>query len=337
MPTGSNDTQWGTKANAAFAMLDKCASGVVSVDDTSGDVTLTTENNSPDQARNALVVITGTPGTARTITIPDLAKTAAIYNTSDSAITITAGSGVTVSLPSHQYAQVFGDAAGNVYQLFPVGDLSAVTGTLPVANGGTGVTSLSALATAMGLGTAATQNTGTSGATIPLLNGANTWSAGQTFSSAVTFSTTATFTSAPVFSDAAGTRTALGLGNAAVYSIGTSGGTIPLLNGANTWATTQTFTAAPVFSNAAGTRTALGLGTAATSNTTAFDAAGTAASYYSSAIAASLQRASNLSDLGSASAARSNLGLANGATATITVSTSGPSGTPANGDIWMTY
>ena len=36
----------------------------------------------------------------------------------------------------------------------------------------------------IGLGTAATTNTGTSGATIPLLNGANTWSAAQTFAGA---------------------------------------------------------------------------------------------------------------------------------------------------------
>lgn len=35
--------------------------------------------------------------------------------------------------------------------------------------------------TTLGLGTAATQNTGTSGATLPFLNGTNTWSAGQTF------------------------------------------------------------------------------------------------------------------------------------------------------------
>jgi hypothetical protein len=35
--------------------------------------------------------------------------------------------------------------------------------------------------TTLGLGTAATQNTGTSGANVPLLNGANTWSAQQTF------------------------------------------------------------------------------------------------------------------------------------------------------------
>lgn len=39
----------------------------------------------------------------------------------------------------------------------------------------------------LGLGTAATQNTGTSGANVPLLNGTNTWSAGQTFSTTATF------------------------------------------------------------------------------------------------------------------------------------------------------
>lgn len=37
-----------------------------------------------------------------------------------------------------------------------------------------------------GLGTAATANTGTSGATVPLLNGTNTWSGVQTFSTLVT-------------------------------------------------------------------------------------------------------------------------------------------------------
>lgn len=35
--------------------------------------------------------------------------------------------------------------------------------------------------TALGLGTAATQNTGTSGANVPLLNAANTWASGQVF------------------------------------------------------------------------------------------------------------------------------------------------------------
>lgn len=44
--------------------------------------------------------------------------------------------------------------------------------------------------TNLGLGTSATVNTGTSGATIPLLNGTNTWASAQTFSAAATFSST---------------------------------------------------------------------------------------------------------------------------------------------------
>lgn len=42
--------------------------------------------------------------------------------------------------------------------------------------------------TALGLGTAATQNTGTSGANVPLMNGANTWSASQTYSADIVLS-----------------------------------------------------------------------------------------------------------------------------------------------------
>jgi hypothetical protein len=44
--------------------------------------------------------------------------------------------------------------------------------------------------------------------------------------------------------DAAGARSNLGLGTAAIYAVGTSGGTVPLLNTANTWSQEQTFTSA---------------------------------------------------------------------------------------------
>lgn len=58
--------------------------------------------------------------------------------------------------------------------------------------------------------------------------GAHTWAATQTF------------TVAPVFTDQNGSRTALGLGTAAVQNVGTSGANVPLLNGANTWGAVQT-------------------------------------------------------------------------------------------------
>lgn len=70
-------------------------------------------------------------------------------------------------------------------------------------------------------------------------------------------------------------------------------------------------------------------------NQTSFDAAGAAASAQAAAIAASAQRSANLSDLASASSARNNLGLQNGATTQITISTSGPSGTPGAPALWF--
>lgn len=57
-----------------------------------------------------------------------------------------------------------------------------------------------------------------------------------------TWSGVHTFTLAPVFTDQSGTRTALGL------ALGTSGATVPLLNGANTWSAVQTMGANLLFS-----------------------------------------------------------------------------------------
>ncbi|WP_141694067.1 hypothetical protein [Rhizobium lusitanum] len=57
-----------------------------------------------------------------------------------------------------------------------------VGGVIPISQGGTNAATASAARTNLGLGTAATQNTGTSGANLPFLNGINTWSGTQTFS-----------------------------------------------------------------------------------------------------------------------------------------------------------
>lgn len=50
-----------------------------------------------------------------------------------------------------------------------------------------------------------------------------------------------------------------------------------------------------------------------------------------------LTKSGNLAGIGSASAARGNLGLANGATTAITASTSAPSGAASDGSIWLQY
>lgn len=80
--------------------------------------------------------------------------------------------------------------------------LNAASNLSDLANAATARTSL-------GLGTAATSNLGTSGANVPLLNGANTWSAVQTFTATGQNSFTGTSHAAPATSGTAQTGSGL--------------------------------------------------------------------------------------------------------------------------------
>lgn len=95
-------------------------------------------------------------------------------------------------------------ASGNASNLTNI-PVANATGVLPAANGGagtingalkangSGTVSVAACADLSNDGTACTANTGTSGATVPFLNGNNTWSAGQTVTpSALTIGATIT-------------------------------------------------------------------------------------------------------------------------------------------------
>ncbi len=146
-------------------------------------------------------------------------------------------------------AQTFGTNVG-FYAATPVAQQSGNAVTA-LANYGLVLSATWPTTSITGLGTAATVNTGISGATIPLLNGTNVWSGAQTFGTNVGF-----YATTPVAQQSGNAVTALanyglvlsatwpvasvtGLGTAATVNTGSSGAVIPLLNGTNVWSGAQ--------------------------------------------------------------------------------------------------
>jgi hypothetical protein len=100
---GEQDGLWGqTTNNNLGELIEQAIAGVTAVDVTAGNVTLTSFNGTVDEARNAVLNITGTPGVARNVVIPNQKKTYLVSNASDAAIGIktSAGAAATVSAGS---------------------------------------------------------------------------------------------------------------------------------------------------------------------------------------------------------------------------------------------
>ena len=109
--TGENTNTWGVKLSNTLARIDDAIAGYLAIAIT-GDTTITSanDNTTADQARMASFKFTGTLSATATITIPSVGKLYWIWNgCTGGAITITTGSGNTVTVPAGDIAPVFCD------------------------------------------------------------------------------------------------------------------------------------------------------------------------------------------------------------------------------------
>lgn len=173
--TGSDDT-WGDKLNADMDAIDKALGGNFFVDVT------TDPSISESDATNQWIVLQGTQSANNTVTLPEKARHYFIRNDCSGAFTVTlktaAISAETLLITQDSTLLIWVNSTGDVKLMHELPELHSFSKFL--LNNPDAAT----WRTDLGLGTAATKNTGGSGNVVPLLDGANTWSAAQAISTA---------------------------------------------------------------------------------------------------------------------------------------------------------
>ena len=125
---GENEGTWGDKLNENLIdLLDDAIGGYVEVSVASGNVTLAFADGTADNnGRHAVIKFTGSPGTTRTVTFPDVQINYFIINGSDASVICTSGSGAaTVTIPTGMKDIIYIDGSDEVLSMFSTPRLSS--------------------------------------------------------------------------------------------------------------------------------------------------------------------------------------------------------------------
>lgn len=135
--SGEQANTWGiTTNNNLGTLIGEAIAGLVDIDVTAANATLTALNGLTDQARNMMITVSGTPGAARSVFCPDGdSKVYVVANDSDDVVTFATVSGSGVDIPVGTSKFVYCDGI-DVYE--------AVTAIDTLLLGGAPTTSLEA-------------------------------------------------------------------------------------------------------------------------------------------------------------------------------------------------
>ena len=144
--SGEQSGVWGATTNTNLTLIEEAIAGVRNITMSNADYTLTNLNGVSDEARNMVLMVTGTNSAIRKVIAPLVQKFYVIFNntTGGYAITIGGATGSIITIPYQNTAQVYCDGT-NFYsaQTGSAGDFT-VNGNLIVTGNETEVGLLTA-------------------------------------------------------------------------------------------------------------------------------------------------------------------------------------------------
>lgn len=178
--TGELNGAWGDVVNNSITeLVEDSIAGSATASVTSGDWTLTTTGSGvSNQARSAILIPTGTPGTTRNIIAPSSSKAYIVDNKSDGAVVLKGSATTGATVAAGTTALVAWD--GSDFVLVSQ-SLSNAIGTLAVSKGGTGLTATPTNGQIdIGNGSGFTRSTLTAGSGVTITNGSGSISISAT-------------------------------------------------------------------------------------------------------------------------------------------------------------
>ena len=244
MATGENTTTWGNVTNVNLGTsIEEAIVGSADVTFASATVTLAlTDTNATQTARNMRLNLIGTSGGAQNLIVPAIEKVYIVNNGCADAITVKNSSGTGIAVPAGKTMWVYNDATNVTNAVTHLTSLT-LAAALPVASGGTGLTSTPSNGFVdIGNGTGFTRAALTAGSGVTITNGVGTISiaatgSGGTVTSVATSGTVNGITLAGGTITSTGTIT-LGGTLSGVSLTSQVTGTLPVANG-GTGGTTQ--------------------------------------------------------------------------------------------------
>jgi len=242
--TGDESGTWGTSTNTNLSLIADAFSLGTKNMAADANETFTMPDATADGTRSLYLKITSAVSLTETRTVTlgpnTVSKVWIIENatTGSQSITIAQGSGATVTIATGTKAMIVTDGAGGGAAVVLAGPtISTLTGTLPVANGGTSLTTLTANNVILGNGSSAPTFVAPSSSGNVLTSNGSTWQSTTPAAGGIVYTTTKTTTYTAVKNDGVLTNTTGGAFTVNLPASPANGDQVIIADAGGTWGT----------------------------------------------------------------------------------------------------